>query len=103
MGVKVANNVSNSIEFGGSSGGTIHIYIYIYVHIYIYICLCVIVAEISFVWELEFSSGATTQILLMNCNIKGHELSSERDVQIADLAGKTWTLQRSSVALCCRQ
>ena len=35
IGAKVANNVSNGIEFGRSLGGY-HIYIYIY--LYIYIC-----------------------------------------------------------------
>ena len=33
MGAKVANNVSNSIEFGRSLGGGYHIYIYICVYV----------------------------------------------------------------------
>ena len=37
MAVKVANNVSNSIELGRSLGGVPCIYIYIDIHIYIYI------------------------------------------------------------------
>ena len=40
MGLKVANNVSNSIEFGRSFGGyPIHIYIYIlFIFIHTYMC-----------------------------------------------------------------
>ena len=37
MGRKVANNVSNSIEFGRSLGGGYHIYIYVHIYIYMYI------------------------------------------------------------------
>ena len=48
MGAKVANNVSSSIEFGGSLGGyyvyiymAIHMYIYIYMARYTYIYMCI--------------------------------------------------------------
>ena len=52
MGAKVANNVSNIIEFGRSLGGY-HICVYVYIHVYILVHIDIYMQRILLAKGLE--------------------------------------------------